>query len=270
MSFFDDALWNPRSLVWLPVALMTLLYMTRLRTNVRKTVSFLVAMSFLVIAFVSPLGVLSSGYLFSAHMTQHLILLLVVPLFGVLSLPGREAFEHEVGQRMEPLLRLLAVPAFGWIAGLGTMWFWHVPSLCSAATEHTVIGAIRSTTFLLAGVAFWWPVYAPIERCRLPSPAAIVYLFSACLGCTLLGIYITFSTVSVCPAFANPVDRIGIMTMLYDAGFTPAADQQLAGLLMWVPPCMLYVGAIISVLCRWFAADHPADDVKTIEGTVTP
>jgi hypothetical protein len=70
----------------------------------------------------------------------------------------------------------------------------------------------------------------------------------------LLGIYITFTTISVCPAFANPADRIGIVNRLYNAGFTPSVDQQLGGLLMWVPPCLMYVVAIMGLLSRWYGA----------------
>ena len=135
---------------------------------------------------------------------------------------------------------------------------WHVPSLCNASAESYLLGAFRDTTFIIAGLAFWWPIYSPLQRMRLEAPQAVVYLFSACLGCTLLGIYITFTTVTVCPAFASPVDRLGILTMLHDAGLTSSTDQHLGGLLMWVPPCSLYVAAIISVLCRWYSTIEPA------------
>jgi len=132
------------------------------------------------------------------------------------------------------------------------MWVWHVPVFCSASTENAALGAFRDTTFVLAGLTFWWPIYAPVERFRLPPLPGIVYLFSACLGCTLLGVYITFTTISVCPAFAQPVDHGGVLATLYRAGYSPGADQHLGGLLMWVPPCTLYVCAIISMLRRWY------------------
>jgi putative membrane protein len=96
---------------------------------------------------------------------------------------------------------------------------------------------------------------SPVKQARLPANNAVVYLFSACLGCTLLGIYITFTTITVCPAFASPQERLAIMIALHDAGMTSSVDQQLGGLLMWVPPCSLYVAAIISVLCRWYSVE---------------
>ena len=274
MSLFSESLWDWSSPVWLTVFALAALYGLALRSDTIRACWFGTGIVALIFAFVSPLGVLADGYLFSAHMLQHLLLLLVVPLCLMLSLPERSSRVEWLNQtRFAPLLRVLAIPTVGWLCGLGIMWFWHVPSLCSAATENSLLGLLRSSTFLLAGMAFWWPIYAPIHAARLAAPTAIVYLFSACLGCTLLGIYITFTTISVCPAFANPVDRIGILTMLYDAGFTPAVDQQLAGLLMWVPPCTLYVGAIISLLCRWYSEDHaaaPISGVTTLTRTSKP
>ncbi len=257
MTLLNEALWNWSSPVWLTAGVLSALYVMFLMRDFTRTCWFACGIIALVIAFVSPLGVLADGYLFSAHMLQHLLLLLIVPLCWVLSLPDTNELPWLNQERFAPLLRTLAKPTVGWVSGLGVMWFWHIPSLCSAATESPFLGAIRSTMFLAAGMAFWWPVYSPVRQTRLPAPVGIVYLFTACLGCTLLGIYITFTPLSVCPAFASPIDRIGILNMLYDKGFTPSADQQLAGLLMWVPPCSLYIAAIISLLRRWYA-DAPS------------
>jgi cytochrome c oxidase assembly factor CtaG len=254
--------------IWLAVVALVGLYVWIAGGRVSaRSCWFAAAMLILLVAFISPIGVLSDGYLFSAHMVQHLLLLLVVPLYLLLSLPP-----HKPADRIDRpglrWLRWLSIPVVGWMCGIGAMWLWHVPALCSAATESYALGIIRSTTFLLAGLAFWWPVYSPVERLRLPPMSAVVYLFSACLGCTLLGIYITFTTVSVCPAFANPTDRIAIVTRLYQMGLTPGVDQQLGGLLMWVPPCSLYVCAIISILHRWYTANDAQAQVLA-RGPVT-
>ncbi|MEQ8785266.1 MAG: cytochrome c oxidase assembly protein [Pirellulaceae bacterium] len=246
-------LWNWASPVWLIAAILTAWYLWIVRGAWSfRAAWFLLAIVALAAAFVSPIGVLADGYLFSAHMVQHLMLLLIVPLCLLLSLPEARVEAWLTRPRWTWLRRLLAIPVIGWLCGLGSMWFWHVPTLCAAATESYALGVVRSATFFVAGLLFWWQVYSPVVRLRLPPLPSVVYLFSACTGCTLLGIYITFTSVAVCPAFANPADRIGILNMLYDAGLTPAADQQLGGLLMWVPPCSLYVSAVIGVLCRWY------------------
>ncbi|WP_299462631.1 cytochrome c oxidase assembly protein [uncultured Gimesia sp.] len=255
-SYFDltSGLWKWSSPVWLLVLSLVGLYIIfHHRALGKRIVFFAFAMFALALAYVSPIGVLSDGYLFSAHVIQHLILLLIVPLFLLLSLSESETealFRHPF---MNRLGSVMAVPFVGWLSGLGVMWFWHVPSFCNASTENYALGVFRDATFLLAGLAFWWPIFSPLKRFHLSSSLAVIYLFSACLGCTLLGIYITFTVISVCPAFANPVDRLGIMHFLYDQGMTPATDQRLGGLLMWVPPCSLYVCAIMVVLKRWYA-----------------
>ena len=89
----------------------------------------------------------------------------------------------------------------------------------------------------------------------------MIYLFSACLGCTVLGIIITFSPVAVCSIYLHPPDRLGILPLIQDQwGLTPAKDQQLGGLLMWVPACLIYFCGIFGLFARWHgeAGDQPA------------
>ena len=261
----DRALWNWWSPVWLVAVSVAIVYGRYSDwANPAKTSWLIAGLSVLVFAFVSPLGVLADGFLFSAHMIQHLLLLLVVPLCLVLSLPRSVAGSVGAGSVQGGVFRkamrhLVANPTAGWLLGLGAMWFWHVPAFCSAATEHYALGVVRTMTFLVSGLLFWWPIYSPNKQARLPANSAVVYLFSACLGCTLLGIYITFTTITVCPAFASPQERLAIMIALHDAGMTSSVDQQLGGLLMWGPPCSLYVAAIISVLCRWYSVDAQSE-----------
>jgi cytochrome c oxidase assembly factor CtaG len=80
-----------------------------------------------------------------------------------------------------------------------------------------------------------------------------MYLFSGCLGCTLLGIYITFSPISVCPLYDSPTGSSEILRLIRDQwGITHEMDQQLGGLLMWVPACIVYLCAILARLSSWY------------------
>jgi cytochrome c oxidase assembly factor CtaG len=80
----------------------------------------------------------------------------------------------------------------------------------------------------------------------------IVYLSSACLGCTILGIIITFAPVEVCSIYLHPVDRLGILPLIQNQwGLAPGKDQQIGGLLMWVPACLIYFCAILGLFARW-------------------
>jgi cytochrome c oxidase assembly factor CtaG len=109
----------------------------------------------------------------------------------------------------------------------------------------------------LLGAIFWRQILAPREEDRRSPPGAVLYLFSACVACSILGILITFSPVSVCPIYAQAgADCLGILNLIQaNWGITPDRDQQIGGLLMWVPMCLVYLSAIVAQLARWFA--HP-------------
>jgi putative membrane protein len=253
ISLLSNELWHWTSPAWLVAVAALLAYLLVFRTSLGgRLAAMVIGLAIYLFVFISPIGVLADGFLFSAHMVQHLVLLLIVPLCVLMSLPRKPLQKWAERSPLARRLEASWLPLVGWFAGLGVMWFWHVPTFCSASTLNYPLGVLRDATFLLAGLLFWWPVFSPVVRQRLQAPVAVVYLFSACLGCTLLGIYITFTTISVCPAFANPTNRLGIVTWLYDLGLTPAADQHLGGLCMWVPPCTLYVSAILAVLWRWY------------------
>jgi cytochrome c oxidase assembly factor CtaG len=201
----------------------------------------------LVAALASPIGSLADGYLFSAHMLQHLLLVLVVPPLALLGWPVRRD-EHaaRTPRRWHPL-----VP---WLLGVGAMWLWHEPKLCDAASSSPVVHRVQELSLLAMGTAFWWPVLAPRAGASLSPLAGILYLFTACVACTLLGIVITFSPVEVCSVFAHPVDRLGVMPLVRDGwGLSAEKDQQVGGLLMWVPACLVYAVGIMGQLARLFA-----------------
>jgi putative membrane protein len=207
----------------------------------------------LLLTLMSPLNALADGYLFSAHMSQHILLLLIVPAMIFLSLP------RTVSVAVRP--RALGHPVVGWAAAVGAMWFWHLPALCNAAVSSRPIHALQTISLLLLGAAFWRQVIAPRDSERLSPPSAVVYLFTACVTCSVLGIIITFSPVAVCSAYTMPsMDRLGILpTIRDDWGMTSSVDQQIGGLLMWVPMCLVYLGAIFAQMARWYAEPASAE-----------
>lgn len=210
----------------------------------RRAIFFVAALAVIAFALMSPVDALADGYLFSAHMAQHLLLLLVAPPLVLMSLPSREG-----GRRGARGQRFL----LGWLAGLSAMWIWHAPALCSAATLNPMIHRVQYVSLLVAGTMFWWPLLSPSTGDRITPLAGVAYLFSACVGCTLLGVLVTFSPVSVCPAYLHPADRLGMLPLIRNGwGFTPQRDQQLGGLLMWVPGCLVYLAGIMGLLARWY------------------
>ena len=209
-----------------------------------RTLALLGAVAALAIALVSPVAALARGTLFSAHMLQHMLLALVAPPLALLAAP---ATPIAPGPRRTPAIAT-------WAMGVGAMWIWHAPLLCNAAATSDAIRALQNLSLPALGGAFWWPVLGPGRR--LPDLAAIAYLFSGCVACSILGVAITFSPVTVCAAYGHGADALGALPLVRAWGLTPAVDQQLGGLLMWVPGCTLYAGAILAVIGRFYAAPH--------------
>jgi cytochrome c oxidase assembly factor CtaG len=213
---------------------------------VRRFGWFLAGIAVLVFTLLSPLNTLADGYLFCAHMAQHILLLLIVPALLLLGLP-RPALTKTP-------LPILGNPLAGWIGGVGAMWLWHVPAMCNAAVSSPMIHAAQTASLLVLGTLFWWPVLSPGENHRLSPPGAVLYLGSACILCSVLGIIITLSPVAVCSIYTMPpADHMEMLQAIRsDWGITPERDQQIGGLLMWVPMCLIYLSAIFGQLARWF------------------
>jgi putative membrane protein len=223
-----------------------------------RVVPLALAVVVFCVALLSPVGRLADGYLFSAHMLQHLLLVLVVPPLALLAVPahrGPSAARDPTNSR--GLRSTLAAPILPWGLGVGAMWLWHAPTLCDAASSSPLVHRLQEASFLLLGAAFWWPILAPRVASRLSPLGGVLYLFTACTACTLLGILIAFSPVEVCSVFAHPADRLGVMPLLRERwGLTPERDQQVGGLLMWVPACLVYGVGIMGQLSRVFRDPH--------------
>lgn len=240
---FSAWTWNPVVLVVAGIGLAA--YLVAFGAG-RRIGWFLLALAIFLLTLVSPISALADGYLFSAHMLQHIVLLLIVPGFLLLSLP------RSLSLSWRP--RVLAHPLTGWIAGVSAMWFWHWPMLCNAAVTSRSVYALQTVSLLVCGTIFWSQIIAPRDEERLSPPGAVLYLFSACVTCSALGIILTFSPVTVCSIYSMPVgDRLGMWETIRNGwGFTAEKDQEIGGLLMWVPMCFIYLGAIFTQVARWF------------------
>jgi putative membrane protein len=210
----------------------------------RRALALLGAAAAVVLALASPIDALARGTLFSAHMLQHMLLALVAPPLALLAVP---TIADASSPRRIPTIAT-------WAMGVGAMWIWHAPALCNAAATSDAVRALQNVSLPILGASFWWPVIGPGRR--LPDLTAIAYLFSACVACSLLGISITFSPVTVCAAYGHGTDPLGALPLVRGWGLTPAVDQQLGGLLMWVPGCTVYAGAILGVVGRFYTAPH--------------
>jgi cytochrome c oxidase assembly factor CtaG len=246
-------LWDWRSPTWWIALAASITYFViarRRKASVVQFALFIAAVVTLIVALASPLAVLAARFLFSAHMVQHLLLLLIVPLCAMLAWPRSDHAAITPPPPPPP-----AVLWIGWAAGVSAMWFWHIPALCTAAMRSELVFGVEVVSLVASGMAFWWPVFSPQVERRMPPHIAAAYLFAGCLGCSLLGIYITFSPVSVCPLYGMMSDSTGVLDVVRRQwGLTHTIDQQLGGLLMWVPACIVYLSAILASLASWYCA----------------
>lgn len=173
-------------------------------------------------------------YPFSAHVIEHLLLALIIPALLLLVTPA-----FPLG-RLTKLENILGHPPVSWILGVGAMLVWHIPVLYNAALASEPLHVFQNLSFLITGTIFWWPILGPLQNRRLAPLAAVTYLFSACSSCTLLGAYLTFGPAGLYSAHTSHF------------ALDPRADQQLGGLLMWVPGCFVYLSAILATVRKWY------------------
>ncbi|MGB2692526.1 MAG: cytochrome c oxidase assembly protein [Thermodesulfobacteriota bacterium] len=248
--------WNMEP--WVLISALAVLAVYGLGTGFKSTklaVLFIAGIALYVLALISPLDFLGRTYLFSAHMIQHIILLLIVPLLLLLGIPKSLA---EKALKIEPIgyvMKVLGNPIIAWFLGVGAMWVWHLPSLHDSVLANDNLYIAQQISFVFIGLIFWWPVFAPVEARRLSPLVSTLYLSSACLGCTILGMLITFAGAGLYAAYMNPVDTIGILPLIRgELCLTPGVDQQIGGLTMWVPGCLIYLTASMVTLARWYGA----------------
>lgn len=215
-----------------------------------RAVRFGAGLAALLLALLSPLDVLSDAYLFSAHMLQHVLLTFVAPpllLAGV----GPEAWERLLARRgPREAEAILARPFVALPVAMGALALWHVPALYDAALASEPLHAFQHLVFLAAFSVFWWPLVAPGPR-RLAPGAAIAYLGAAAAGCAILGVLVTFAPLGTWSHYLGDEDPLAIRGWL-SAVITPAEDQQLGGLLMWVASTPLLLGPALAALGRAF------------------
>jgi putative membrane protein len=219
----------------------------------------------IVVAVDTPLDPLSDK-LFSAHMAQHVLLLMVAPGLIVLAAPWlrlwqplplgfRRAVAKAVARRqwaapLRALARALSRPLPAWIAFNAVFVVWHVPSFYDATLSTEALHDFEHATFFLAGLLFWLQVLdSPPIRARLEYGLRAVYLIVALLVSWVLAIVIALASAPLYPAYAQLAHRPG--------GLSALADQQIAGGVMWVPGSIPFTIAIIWALYRWL---DPAAD----------
>jgi putative membrane protein len=207
----------------------------------------------LLLALDSPLDEMADA-LFSAHMVQHLLLLIVVPPLFVAGAPlfvGYWALPRETrrglagwwhrARRLRRAARSVLRPVPVWLVNVVVLWFWHLPGAYDLAVRNEGIHAVEHTSFLVTAFFFWWLLFRHTGR-RMDRGAGIIYVFTAGLASSALGAILTFAGSAWYAVHAQTTARWG---------FTPEEDQQLAGLIMWIPAGLAYLTAAGVLFVEW-------------------
>jgi putative membrane protein len=226
--------------------------------------AFWIGWAALVAAVAPPLDAAATR-LFSAHMAQHELLTLVgAPLLIVgrpivpwlWALP--DTMRSSAGltlqsARLATLWRWLTTPLVAWgLHGLA-LWIWHLPVLYESAVRNEGIHAFQHATFVATAVFFWWGlVYGRYGRAAYGASALYVFVTSVHTG--ILGALFTLSSAPYYGVYAAHAS---------EAGVDAVADQQLAGLYMWVPAGAVLTLVGLALVVAWLAeADRRTQAVR--------
>jgi putative membrane protein len=217
-----------------------------------QVAAFGAAVVSIAMALLSPIAWLSE-ILFSAHMTQHEILMLVAapllvmgqPLLVALwALPA--ASRDRVGalvrhrafssawQRLTAPMAAFAIHAFA-------IWIWHIPVLYEAAVRSYGIHVLQHLSFILTATLFWWGMVHG-RYGRAGYGAAVLYVFLTAIHSSILGALLTIAPDTWYPGYVQAAERWNLNAL---------EDQQLAGLVMWVPGGVVFILFGLALFAAW-------------------
>ena len=216
-----------------------------------EAVAFWVGWSLMALALVSPLHVLGET-LFVAHMVQHELLMVVAAPLLVIGKPiipwvwalsprwRRRTGKWTASPVIAATWRFLTHPVVAFTLHAAALWIWHAPRLYDIAVANEAVHAAQHTSFVATALLFWWVVLHPTSAHRR-TPASVAMLFGTVVHASALGAVLTLTSRVIYSAYATTTGAWGL---------TPMEDQQLGGLVMWVPAGMVYLVALAAVVAR--------------------
>jgi putative membrane protein len=218
--------------------------------SAQQSANFVLGWLILVLALLSPLDPLGDK-LFSAHMIQHELLMIAAAPLLVLGRPlaawvwalpysWRRAvggFFHAPGWRIPWLF--VTGPTAAWVLHALALWLWHIPALFEAALKNEAIHTLQHISFLGTALIFWWSVLG--TPARRASGLVLLSMFTTMVHTGALGAILTLSRTPWYLSYADTTFQFGV---------TPLQDQQIGGLVMWVPTGFIYIACGLAVASR--------------------
>jgi putative membrane protein len=244
---------------------------THARTQLRwRAVSFATGWVALLTALLSPLDQWASSS-FAWHMVQHEVLMLVAAPLLVIgrglptflwALPhdARLALGRATKQNwLRASWNGLMSPLSAWTLHAAALWLWHVPAFFNAAVTQSGIHDWQHASFLGTALIFWHALLR--KSVRASRGLALVYLFTTTIHTGVLGAFLTFA-----PRVLYATFDAG----LRDRATTALEDQQLGGLIMWVPGSIVYVTVALLLAAQWLRSLEPASGSSSSPPPMTP
>jgi putative membrane protein len=211
-----------------------------------RVLCFVLALGALGAALIGPLDTLAVTSL-SMHMFQHMLLMAVAAPLLALGAPMAPLLRNSPPVVRRWLLGRAAVLARPFIAfllhGLA-VWFWHAPGPYEAALAHQGVHVLEHGSFLLTGLLFWYSLLHAGRTAAAHHGAGAFWSLATVMHSGLLGALLTFATTPLYPSYRHAPPF----------GWTPLEDQQLAGLVMWIPAGLVYVAAGLYSMTAWLRA----------------
>ena len=224
------------------------------RVPATKIVSFTAGLLLMLGALQGPLHELSDYFLFSAHMVQHLAVMLVMPPLLLYGTPD---------WMVRPLLRIpgfataarwLTLPLVAFLLNNGIFGAWHFPGPYDLMMRNHDVHVAMHLMIMTSGMIMWWPVMSPLpELPRIAPPLQMLYLFILGVPMMVVAAMITFSKTALYTWYAE-APRIFPLTVL--------DDQRLGGVIMWVPGALVLWLAISLVYFRWTRPELREDEAS--------
>jgi cytochrome c oxidase assembly factor CtaG len=252
--------WQPSILIGTIVVIALYLYAVGpLRVKYRlgpalpaaRVFAFLLGVYLIFIALFSALDTIGDTYLFVGHMIQHMLISLAAPPLLLVGLPAwllqpllRNRFTLHLGNALtQPIVA----------AGLFNvnLWIWHAPPLYHLTLINEPLHIFSHLLYIATGMLFWWPLLSPLKEGWPPLPLGgkLAYIFFSDMPMVLLGAGLTFMP----PLYSFYLHAPRLW------GITPAVDQQLGGLLMWIVGSIFLVVMVSMFFLRWMLQQERAD-----------
>ncbi|HEX7243785.1 MAG TPA: cytochrome c oxidase assembly protein [Longimicrobiaceae bacterium] len=220
----------------------------------RKVTSFVTALASMFLSLQGPLHELSDYFLFSAHMAQHLVLILLMPPFLLYGIPDWMLRPALRARPVAWLARAVTYPLVAFALNNVIFLVWHFPAPYDLMMRDHAVHVAMHLTIMVTGTIMWWPVMSPLpELPRIAAPLQMIYLFVLGIPMMLTAALITFSQTEMYVWYLEAPRIFGISTL---------DDQRLGGLIMWVPGGLTLWIAITVVYFRWTQPEVRADETE--------